>query len=121
MSSERADPRSCRTSGSHWTQWNYNCVIPLRPLTTATGAAPLLEYLTGRGVIPAPTDPPAAGPCADVLERYRRYLVSERGLTGPQVPRHLATAVMFAGSAAAVSAGSASCACTPAACRPSTT
>ncbi len=74
-------------------------------LTTATGAAPLLEYLTGRGVVPAPTDPPAAEPCADVLERYRRYLVSERGLSGPQVARHLATAVMFAGSVGAGTRG----------------
>jgi len=74
-------------------------------LTTATGAAPLLEYLTGLGAIPAPADAPAAGPCPDVLERYRRYLVSERGLTGREVARHLATARMFAAYARARTRG----------------
>ncbi len=76
-----------------------------RGLTTAAGAAPLLGYLAGLGVIPAQAGAPAAGPCAEVLERYRRYLASERGLTGPEVTRHVRTVGMFADHARAAGRG----------------
>jgi integrase/recombinase XerD len=76
-----------------------------RGLTTAAGAAPLLDYLAGRGVIQAQESAPAVGPCAVVLERYRRYLASERGLTGPEVARHVTTAGTFAGHARAADRG----------------
>ena len=76
-----------------------------RGLTTAVGAAPLLEYLTGLGLIPAQAGAPASGPCSEALERYRHYLASERGLTAPEVTRHVATAGMFAGHARAADRG----------------
>ena len=76
-----------------------------RGLTTADGAAPLLEYLTGLGLIPAQAGAPAAGPCSEALERYRRYLASERGLTAPEVTRHVVTAGMFAEHARAAGRG----------------
>ena len=49
--------------------------------------------------------PAAAGPCAAVLEGYRHYLASERGLTGPEVTRHVQTAGMFAEHARAADRG----------------
>ena len=65
-----------------------------RGLTTAAGAGPLLGYLAGLGVIPAPAHPVTAGPA--VLDRYRQDLVSQRGLTEREVARHLVVARMFA-------------------------
>jgi integrase/recombinase XerD len=64
---------------------------------SGAGVALLLGYLAGLGVIPEQAGvPAAAGPCAAVLEGYRHYLASERGLTGPEVTRHVQTAGMFA-------------------------
>jgi integrase/recombinase XerD len=71
-----------------------------RELFTASGAAPLLEYLTGLGVVPAHSRPVPAGPGEALLERYRQYLTSQRGLTGPEVARHVAVAGLFACSVA---------------------
>ena len=44
--------------------------------------APLLGYLAPLGVLP-PTPPVVLDPVAAVLERYRRFLLVERGLTTP--------------------------------------
>lgn len=44
--------------------------------------APLLGYLAPLGVLP-PTPPVLLDPAAAMLERYRRFLVVERGLTAP--------------------------------------
>ena len=76
-----------------------------RGLRAGTGAALLLGYLAGQGVIPEQAGMPAAGPCAAVLESYRHYLASERGLTGPEVTRHVQTAGMFAEHARAAERG----------------
>jgi integrase/recombinase XerD len=76
-----------------------------RGLTTAVGAAPLLGYLAGLALIPAQTRAVPAGPCSEVLERYRRYVASERGLTPGEVARHVRTAMMFAGHARAADRG----------------
>lgn len=76
-----------------------------RDLRTGVGAGLLLGYLAGLGVIPAQTDVPEPGPCGAVLEDYRRYLASERGLTGPEVTRHVRTARMFAEHARAADRG----------------
>jgi site-specific recombinase XerD len=83
-----------------------------RGLTTAAGAAPLLEYLIVLGVVPAPARVVPGGPAGALLERYRRYLVSQRGLSDREVARHLAVARLFAESSgsgeldwAAVTAG----------------
>ena len=49
-------------------------------LLSPKGLAPLLGYLRRLGVAPeAPVQVPA-GPAGELLERYRRYLVTERGL-----------------------------------------
>jgi integrase/recombinase XerD len=42
--------------------------------------APLLGYLRRLGVIPLPDAPSPATPAEELLRRYQRYLVSERGL-----------------------------------------
>ena len=45
------------------------------------GLAPLLAHLRGLGVVPPPPPPPPPeGPVEELLERYRRYLIGERGL-----------------------------------------
>ena len=74
-------------------------------LRSGVGAALLLGYLAGLGVIPEQAGAPATGPCAAVLEGYRHYLASERGLTGPEVARHVQTAGMFAEHARAADRG----------------
>ena len=77
-----------------------------RGLRSGAGVALLLGYLAGLGVIPEQAGvPAAAGPCAAVLEGYRHYLASERGLTGPEVTRHVQTAGMFADHARAADRG----------------
>jgi site-specific recombinase XerD len=45
--------------------------------------SPLLGYLRGLGVTPRPVASAPGGPVEVLLERYRRYLVSERGLGTP--------------------------------------
>lgn len=51
--------------------------------------APLLAYLRGLGAAPAPPSPPVpAGPVEELLERYRRYLVAERGFRDPTARRY---------------------------------
>lgn len=44
------------------------------------GMVPLLAYLRGAAVVPQPQPQPVS-PADEVLERYRRYLTIERGLT----------------------------------------
>ncbi|MFZ0227483.1 MAG: tyrosine-type recombinase/integrase, partial [Mycobacterium sp.] len=70
-----------------------------RELTTPVGAGPLLDYLIGLGIVPLPARPAPAGPADALLERYREYLVSQRGLTEGEVARHAAVASLFVGSA----------------------
>lgn len=73
---------------------------------SGAGVALLLGYLAGLGVIPEQAGvPAAAGPCAEALEGYRHYLASERGLSGPEVTRHVQTAGMFAEHARAADLG----------------
>jgi integrase/recombinase XerD len=47
------------------------------------GLSPLLGYLRGLGVTPLPVAAVPQGPGEILLERYRRYLVGERGLGAP--------------------------------------
>lgn len=84
-----------------------------RGLVTAFGIAPLVGYLRGLGVVPPCSRPLPAGPGAALLERYRNYLVSERGVAPQGVVRYERVAELFARSVsvgdevdwAAVSAG----------------
>jgi site-specific recombinase XerD len=72
-------------------------------LVTARGAGPLLEYLIGLGVVPPASRPAPSGPVEELLERYREYLVSQRGLTQGEVSRHGAVASLFVRSAVSTS------------------
>src|SRR6478609_2526648 len=47
--------------------------------------SPLLGYLRGLGVAPAPLPPEPEGPGEVLLERYRRFLLGEQGLGAPSV------------------------------------
>jgi integrase/recombinase XerD len=49
-------------------------------LLSPKGLAPLLGYLRRLGVVPEAPVPVPAGPVEELLTRYRRYLVTERGL-----------------------------------------
>ena len=52
---------------------------------SAHALEPLLGYLRGLGVVPA-AEPQPVTPAQALLERFQRYLVSERGI-GPRPPR----------------------------------
>lgn len=55
-----------------------------REYLTVKALAPLLDYLTPLGVLP-PAERVALGPVEELLGRYRRYLLVERGLTAGTV------------------------------------
>jgi site-specific recombinase XerD len=59
------------------------------------GLARLLAYLRGLGVAPESAPPGLSGPVDELLERYRRYLVEERGLVPATVRYYLADARVF--------------------------
>lgn len=59
------------------------------------GLAPLLSYLRGLGVTPQSAPSPLLGPVDELLERYRRYLVGERGLVPATVRYYVADAKLF--------------------------
>lgn len=61
-----------------------------RDLVTARGMAPLLCYLRSAGVVPPASRRLPGGLAAGVLEDYRRYLASERGLAERGVLRYVA-------------------------------
>jgi site-specific recombinase XerD len=63
-----------------------------RDLVSRTGARPLIGYLTRVGAIPEQGFVVAEGPCRPLLERYRRYLETERGLTAQSVERYVGLA-----------------------------
>jgi integrase/recombinase XerD len=62
---------------------------------TARGLSPLVDHLRGLGVAPVPVVPGPAGPLEELVERYRRYLVMERGLVAGTVRYYLADARIF--------------------------
>ena len=51
-----------------------------RQWVSVRGLGPVLEYLRGRGVVPGPVARVPVSAVEVLLERYRGYLVSERGL-----------------------------------------
>lgn len=67
-----------------------------RDLVTARGMAPLLGYLRSAGVVPPASRRLPGGPAAGVLEDFRRYLASERGLAERGVLRYVAEIGPFA-------------------------
>ena len=48
---------------------------------SAKAMVPMLGYLRGRGVVPTPVPPAPASESEQLQERYRAYLVQERGLS----------------------------------------
>jgi site-specific recombinase XerD len=50
---------------------------------TAKALVPLLGYLRGLGAAPPPSAPAVLTPVEELLARYHRYLIVERGLGGP--------------------------------------
>lgn len=59
------------------------------------GLMPVLTCLRGLGVAPVPVRPDSSGPLDELVERYRRYLVEERGLVATTVRYYLAEARTF--------------------------
>jgi integrase/recombinase XerD len=74
---------------AHRRAQGYKCWLSVR------GLAPLLTYLRGLGVTPVAVEVVAAGPLEELIERYRRYLVTERGLVAATVRYYLADARVF--------------------------
>ncbi len=64
-------------------------------LVSARGAGPLLGYLRGLGVVPGAARPAARTPRERLMEEYRSYLASERGLAEGTTGLHLRAAAMF--------------------------
>ncbi len=67
-----------------------------KDLISRTGARPLVGYLVRAGAIPGQGFVVPGGPARAVLERYRRYLETERGLTAQTVERYVGLAGRFA-------------------------
>ncbi len=65
----------------------------LRP--TPKALAWLVGYLSDLGVMPTPTLSPPQSPEEELVERYRHYLVVERGLAPETVVEYVRTAVLF--------------------------
>jgi site-specific recombinase XerD len=62
---------------------------------TLRGFTPLLGYLRELGLAPVAVESVPNGPLAELIERYRRYLVLERGLVPATVRYYLAGARVF--------------------------
>jgi site-specific recombinase XerD len=61
---------------------------------SAQGLVPLLEFLGRLGVVPVPAAATPT-PAEELVERYRQYLVSERGLSAATVRRYQCAASVF--------------------------
>lgn len=62
---------------------------------SAKGVAPLLTYLHYMGVVPVPEAARPTTPAERLLERYRTYLVQERGLAAATVANSLRVGTLF--------------------------
>ena len=65
-------------------------------LVSSTGARPLVGYLVRAGAVPGQGFTVPEGPARPLLERCRRYLETERGLTAKTVERYAGLAGRFA-------------------------
>jgi len=61
----------------------------VRKLKTPKALGHILHHLRGLGLVPNPEAPIEIGPAGPILDRYRRFLRSERGLTGTTVHRYV--------------------------------
>lgn len=64
-------------------------------LISPRGLAPLLEYLRSVDAVPEPSTPLAATATARLLQRYRQYLLEERGLVTGTVDNYVAVSGRF--------------------------
>jgi integrase/recombinase XerD len=60
-----------------------------RFLLSIRAMQPILGYLRGLGIAPAASSPPASGVLEAVLERYRGYLILERGIRNESASRYI--------------------------------
>jgi integrase/recombinase XerD len=73
----------------------WRCAAGYRHFRSSRGLAPLLSYLRALGVAPEPVAPLADGPIDVLVERYRAYLLGERGLAAGTVRYYERVARMF--------------------------
>jgi integrase/recombinase XerD len=76
-----------------------------RHFRSPRGLAPLLAYLRGLGVTPDPVAPPADGPIDVLVERYRGYLLGERGLAAGTASYYERVARLFLSEVSAPDGG----------------
>ncbi len=61
----------------------------VRKLKTHKALGAILVYLRGLGLVPPAENPVEDGPAGEILERYRRFLAVERGLTTAAILRYV--------------------------------
>lgn len=61
----------------------------IRKLKTRKALGAVLVYLRGLGLVPPAENPIEDGPAGEILERYRRFLAVERGLTTAAILRYV--------------------------------
>ena len=61
----------------------------VRKLKTRKALGAILVYLRGLGLVPSAENPVEDGPAGEILERYRRFLAVERGLTAAAILRYV--------------------------------
>ena len=61
----------------------------IRKLKTRKALGAVLVYLRGLGLVPPAENPVEDGPAGEILERYRRFLAVERGLTAAAILRYV--------------------------------
>jgi len=64
------------------------CAAGVRKLKTRKALDPILSYLRGLGLAPAAEAPVEDGPVAEILNRYRQFLMAERGLIAATALRY---------------------------------
>ncbi len=63
--------------------------VGYRFLRSIRAMQPILGYLRGLGIAPAASSPPASGVLEAALERYRGYLILERGIRNESASRYI--------------------------------
>lgn len=61
----------------------------VRKLKTCKALGPILAYLRGLGLAPAAEAPVEDGPSGEILQRYRQFLITERGLATVTASRYI--------------------------------
>ena len=76
-----------------WRRSIVSCRIAVPPVPSDTktrkALGPILGYLRGLGLAPAAEAPVEDGPAGEILNRYRRFLTTERGLAPVTALRYI--------------------------------